>query len=164
MPESLSRGRAIRSFFYGEPIKNRCRQVQAFQELGMLSPFPSLSAILSFFFSLRLAFLFGTISNLAAFMARFIVGSTFNDPFYEWYIHSVIRGLRCFFDRDTVAIRSTRACQILNPLTPLRGEVNGSYYFSWQRFPLSSLLRSDREVHSVYVPTVNWVRTACRIF
>lgn len=111
-----------------------------------------------FFFPLRLTFLFGTISNLAAFMARFIVGPTFNDPFYEWYVRNlVIRGLRCFFDRDTAAaaIRSTRACQILNPLTPLRGEVNGSYYFSWQRFPLSSLLRSDREVHSVYVPTVN---------
>lgn len=133
--------------------------MQVIQELGMHFAFLSLSAILSFFF-LRLTFLFETISNLATFMARFIVGPTFNDPFYEWYVRDlVIRGLRCFFDRDTAAaaaaIRSTRACQILNPLTPLRGEVNGSYYFSWQRFPLSSLLRSDREVHSVYVPTVN---------
>lgn len=59
-----------------------------------------------FSFPLCSAFPSRTISDLAGFMAHFIVRPTFNDPFYEWYVRdSVIQGLR---HRDT-AVTANRS-------------------------------------------------------
>lgn len=156
---------SISPFTWSQLKTRRCKNSENARTLALsfLSPLFSLSLSLplpsSFspfslqryyfvpsFFPLFISFYFSSSVHLAfppgqlaarAFMACFMARPTFNDPFYERYVRdSVIRGLRCSFFERAAAIRLV--CQVLNPLTPLRGEVNSSYYFSWQRFPLSS--------------------------